>query len=298
MHLHGSLNDFSKPLTFTLEDFAGQTTKPNSWYQALIEDMLSKTVVFIGTELSEPPFYHYLQLRTHREGGVQESRAKAFLVKPNISPIYRRQFQDQNFAVIDATAEEFFRTLIPAVQAVVPSRLDLLGNKHPHQIAAIRAGAYDTQAEVLRQFDFVAGDTTPTDRNTRTFFFEGAEPTWDDIRRNVDAQRDITSDYLQVLNDETHETSVVGLVGQAGSGKSTTVKRLAFEIARDGRIVYFSKTDQTLNQQAILDMARSLGDKHAYIFIDDARNHVLSVRNLIRELPAESKITFILNQSL
>lgn len=36
-------------------------------------------------------------------------RAKAYVVTPYISPILRREFEDQNFVVLEAEAEEFFR---------------------------------------------------------------------------------------------------------------------------------------------------------------------------------------------
>ena len=57
IHLHGSVSDFSKPFTFSLEDFAAQTATPSAWYQALVDDMMSKSFLFVGARLNDPLFF-------------------------------------------------------------------------------------------------------------------------------------------------------------------------------------------------------------------------------------------------
>ena len=54
-HLHGSVFDLRKGLTFTAAEYAGQTVTPNPWYQALADDMYANSVVFVGSRLNEPP---------------------------------------------------------------------------------------------------------------------------------------------------------------------------------------------------------------------------------------------------
>jgi hypothetical protein len=169
VHLHGSVLDPAKGYTFTLEDFAGQTAQPtNPWYQAMADDMMSRTFLFVGTRLNEPPFYHYLSLRSQRGRGTQEVRAKAFVVSPNVSTIRRRQLEDHGFAVFDATGEVFFGTLLPLVNNLVPDRLTLLKNRYPHQVTAISQGLLEQQSELLRQFDFVTPEPPPPERETVT----------------------------------------------------------------------------------------------------------------------------------
>jgi hypothetical protein len=78
IHLHGSIIDVSKSLTFTLEDFAKQTAQPNPWYQALADDMLARCFLVVGARLEEAPFHHYLAERSERAKGVAEVRGKAY----------------------------------------------------------------------------------------------------------------------------------------------------------------------------------------------------------------------------
>jgi hypothetical protein len=131
VHLHGSVLDPAKGYTFTLEDFAGQTAQPNPWYQALADDMMSRTFLFVGARLNESPFYHYLNLRSQRGRGTQEVRAKAFVVSPNVSTIRRRQLEDHGFAVFDAPATTAFSFFSPAL--VTSTALG--GSRYHHAIA-------------------------------------------------------------------------------------------------------------------------------------------------------------------
>jgi hypothetical protein len=294
VHLHGSILDFSKPLTFSLQDLAQQTAKPNPWYQALVEDMDWRSFVFVGTRLTESPFHHYLALRTQRQGGAREFRAKAYYVNQNVGPIWRRQLESQNFVVIEETAQDFFTSLLPAVQARVPDQNELLRNRYPEYIEAINTGAFDLHRKVLRQFEMVSGESVGSERVERTFFFDGAEPTWTDIRNGVDAEREITSEFLTMLRQPVNGVRVFAFTGQAGSGKSTTLRRLAFELAREGETVYFSKMAEKLDQAAILEVVNVLGTRKMFFFLDDARSHVNEVNELLARINAEANVTFIL----
>lgn len=301
IHLHGSVLDNSKPLTFTFEEFANQTAKSNPWYQAMVEDMQSKSFIFVGARLTDSPFHHYLSLRSPKSRGATEYRAKAFLVVPKITPILRRQFADQNIVVIEATGEEFFGAVVPAVQARVPSRLDLLTMRHPHQMAALtttiveaqEAGVARAQMSVLRQFEFVSGDVAASTERLKTFFFDGAEPSWRDIAHNVDAERLFTKDLLEAVQVDEEGVRSFVLLGQAGSGKSTTMRRIAFELARAGHTVYYSKTPQSIEREPIQQIARA-STRNIYFFIDDARSHIRTVDILVRELLGEVSVTFVL----
>lgn len=300
IHLHGSVLDHSNPLTFTFEEFANQTAKSNPWYQAMVDDMQSKSFVFVGARLTDSPFHHYLSLRAQRSRGTPEYRAKAFLVVPKITPILRRQFADQGIVVIEATGEEFFTTFVPEVQSRIASRLDLLTMRHPHQmealknsVAAAQTSITRAQMNVLRQFEFVSGQVRNSTGKLKTFFFDGAEPSWLDIAHNVDAERVFTRQLLEAIQSEEEGVRTFVLLGQAGSGKSTTMRRMAFEMARAGRTVYYSKTPQAIDRDSIKDVVRASAQT-IYFFIDDARSHIKAVDTLVRELVDDVNVTFVL----
>ena len=297
VHLHGSALDRSKQLTFTAEHFAVETARPSPWYQSLIEDMYSRSVVFIGSRLSEPPFHHYLQLRSLRARGTSEIRAKAFVVTPNPSRLWERQLLDQNMVVIPVTAEEFIPALAGKVSELVPDRMELLKARYPHQIQAIVSGLLTSRADLLRDFDIVdTAPTIPTERATvrRTQFFLGAEPSWDDVRAGVDAVRGFVPEFLDTLRGAADGHNVVLITGHAGSGKSTLLRRLAIELAREGRSAYFAKAPRTFPVEPVLALLRDLDEGTVYFFLDDAVHNLNSVSEILSNAPGEASVTFVL----
>jgi hypothetical protein len=292
IHLHGMVTDSSKPLTFTAEDYAEQTAVGNVWYGQLVDDLQSKSVVFVGTRLNEPPYYHYLRLRTQRPSGAKEVRAKCFIVGPQGSQIMRREFESQGYAIFDATAEEFFAALVPRVTASVGSNRDILRTKYPHMFARLSNEILDSQAELLRQFEFVSVIETGADPSPRTMFLLGAEPTWADIAYNVDAQRGITQRLIQSLTDLRKGIHICVLLGPAGSGKSTCLRRVAYELVRNGHTVYFAKGLQRLDPKPLFTLSDNLGDRQAFIFVDDAVQHISKLNDAVVDLP-HPNITFV-----
>lgn len=56
IHLHGSVLEPEKGFTFSPDEYAQQTARPNPWYQALMDDLQANSALFVGTRLNEPPW--------------------------------------------------------------------------------------------------------------------------------------------------------------------------------------------------------------------------------------------------
>lgn len=293
VHLHGSVTS-DKPLTFTLEDFSHRTAITDPWYQQLAEDMQSKSIVFVGTRLADSPYYHYLTLRAKRPAGAVEIRAKCFIVAPQNSPILRREFESQGYAVVDATAEEFFGVLAEQMPSVVSSFIDIVKRRHPHLTDAVAAGLLSSQAELLKQFDFVTVFETADDRVPRSQFLLGAEPNWVDIVYSLDAPRSITTVVQQTLSELPIGIHVVALTGAAGSGKSTTMRRAAYELTRAGHTVYFSKAPHRLDSGPIVDLVEGLDSQRVLIFVDDAVQQLDTLNAVLTDIPTSANVVFVI----
>jgi hypothetical protein len=295
VHLHGSVLDLGKGLTFSPTEFAGQTAVPSPWYQALMDDLYAESVLFVGTRLSDPPFHHYLAVRSLRARGQREFRGAAFLVSPHITPIRRRQLEDQGISPIDATTEEFFSALLPELERAVPTRLDLLKNRYPHQIEAITSGLLTSRGALLREFEYVRPVAAPARRSARdTFFFEGAEPTWEDIAAEVDARRSMTAGLLDDLRAPGDGLRMLLLTGHAGSGKSCLLRRLAFELARSGTPVYFLKSEHRLTPGPVIELLKSGAAQRICIFVDDAHAQLDVLEEIIGEVGVETNATIVI----
>lgn len=294
VHLHGSVEDPSKPLTFTIDDLAETTSTSHPWYQALVDDMSARTTLFVGTQLAELPFYHYLSLRSKKLGRVKDLRAKAFVVAPEISQVKRRNFRDRNIVPIEETAESFFETLHGQFKSGPPDRMKVFQNKYPHQVASLRRSAR-RPVEFLRQFDFILPDKLPgATRGKRSLFYMGAEPTWSDILLNIDAMRSSTESLIDTLQAMRQNLHYWVLTGYAGSGKTTALMRTACELARSGRSVYNFKADELLDASTLLSFCRGLPRQGAFIFIDRATPQLARLASVAAELPRDKRIVFVL----
>lgn len=292
VHLHGSVLDRSKPLTFSIQEFAKQTVVTNPWYQALVEDMHSRSVLFVGTKLTEAPFHHYLALREERPEGRKEVRARAFLVSPHVNAIMRRQLQDKGIVVVDSFAAAFFESVVPHIHARVADRTAVLKNRYPHHIRAIESGLLETQTSFLKQFELVSDG--PAEAVTRSHFFLGAEPTWQDIRNGVDAERQISEPLRVASAAAVSGLRAIVIMGQAGSGKSTALRRACVELTRQGHIVYFLKSSDRLDMKAAGDVLQSLNGRHVFFAIDDAAFHIEAVEALTKTTTGTINATFLL----
>ena len=82
VHLHGHIEQLSKGLVFSLQEFAGQQVLPNPWYQILADDLFYRPVIFVGTFLEESTFHYYLSLRDQKQSGVKEFLTEVISRKP------------------------------------------------------------------------------------------------------------------------------------------------------------------------------------------------------------------------
>lgn len=294
VHLHGYVSS-DKPLTFTLPDFGQRTASVDPWYQQFVEDMQSKSVVFVGTRLAESPYYHYISQRAKRPAGALEVRAKCFIVAPQSSSILRREFEAQGYAVVDATAEEFFGALMEHVPKLVAGPDDVVRCRYPRLGPAIAAGLVDQRAELLKQFDFVSVLEIGNEVPPRSMFLLGAEPTWADVVYNVDAPRAVTAGVVASLSEPRDGANLLVVAGAAGSGKSTTIRRAAYELTRGGHTVYFAKGTHRLTAEPLLDLGRSVGARRTFVFIDDAVQQLHALNQVFERIAATTNVTFVIS---
>lgn len=296
VHLHGFVETADKGLTFTLPDFGNMTARPNPWYQTFIDDLYNRSVVFIGKQLEEPMFHHYLQLRDPKDRATTEFRPRSYLVNRTIGKMRLATLKERNITGIEGTAEEFFRSLAQAIN------LDELGiqsvrrEAFPHLI--FREGRSTVDERVNRHFDLIRTDALPFTRKTPPDdFFMGAEPNWSDIAEERDAIRTIESELLQNMPDERQSLSVVILHGPAGSGKTTAMMRTAHMLAARGSRVYFAQGHERIDLSGILEVAEEAAkkDERIFIFMDVLSRHMAAVDYSRAILRNATNVTLVLS---
>ncbi len=294
VHLHGHVQYKANGLTFSLADFARQSTKPNPWYQTLIDDLYTRPVLFVGTLLEESPFHHYLELRETRDRTIEEFRPKSFLVCPNISPIRSATLKDRNILGIEASGKEFFSSLLEAVDIAELSVSKVRGRVLPH--VTIRLDTAELDEGIGRYFDLIQPDRLPPVKEfSAGQFFFGTEPSWNDIRSRHDGRRVIVTDLLTQIKAVSATFSCVVLHGPAGSGKTTTMMRAAQELASDGNLVFYAKSLERLDLTRLLAVIKKhMGQRH-FVFIDVMSRQLGSIDKVKKAMEECANLTLVLS---
>jgi hypothetical protein len=293
VHLHGFAAEPGKSMIFTRDQFGDITAAPEPWYQALVDDMQSRSVIFVGSGLSDPPLYHYLSLRSKRGGaGAEDARAKAYVVDPMLTDLRARDLRDRSMVPCNATGEAFFERLKAMRGGALPRRMEVVRTRLPHLVAEIEASS--APLAVLRQFDVILPDRLPGARPGRSFFYMGAEPQWSDIAGAVDAQRGCVTSLMEAIASQREPVSCVVVSGYAGSGKSALLMRAACEAARAGETVYYFRSDDIVELAVLHQIARGLAGRRALIFVDRAAGHFGVLGQFAEACAVDGQLVFVL----
>jgi len=273
VHLNGTLADAPDGITFSRLQYADRLMGRDPHYSKLCADLISRPVVFVGTQLDEPPLWQHILLRQYRgPRGRRELRPRSYLVSPSLPMARERVLQDYNVTWVPLTAEEFAERVLshmppssPAAPASVPGI-----NSSPKIpiVSALAAANPDARSE----------------------FLLGQEPIWADITCNRAIERDVDRDLVDIATGHLRGASgslVLAIAGTAGSGKSASLKRLCLALSGEGFSVGFLDKETDLSPA---DMARlyAADTDMRVIAIDDADRYGQSLTPILDRL-AESQ---------
>lgn len=295
VHLHGWVENRSTRLTFTPGDFAAHTARIDPWYQALVDDINNTPCLFLGTQLEEPMLNHYLELREPRERSreVKEVRPRSFFVNRIVGDIKKAALATRNIFAIEASGEEFFVSLAEHIALADLSLNSVRQTEYPHLYSQGR----NVPNAVSGHFDQIVPGMLPGARpGTQSRFFLGTEPTWDDIDKRRDGDREITQDLITATKTHDEAFALIALLGPAGSGKTTTLMRAAFELAASGETVFFARGTSRIDWDGVLrlvDDQANKGGVRTYVFVDVVSRHVESIVSVNDELRQAKGLTLV-----
>lgn len=233
--LHGSLdiaNTFDGKLILTKKDYREYEKYKKPLFKRLKTDIESRTFVFIGYSLIDTNFRAVLD-DCRDELGVQ-TLPLSYAIVHNCTPIQKEYWRDRyNIELIICDVVEFVtllrETWINENCAVVP----LLQRRSSEYLRLDTSSRFQKVGDsfyLLRTSD-VTGKSNPK------AFFRGAEPTWEDIRDKIPAQRDLYDTLIEglfpELLDTTLDPSAYVITGAAGTGKTTLLYTIAYDLVAD-----------------------------------------------------------------
>lgn len=123
---------------------------------------------------------------------------------------------------------------------------------------------------------------TSTDANN---FYNGYPPQWTDIKAGFDFQREcytkkdgIKNKLQELITENSNGTKYITISGVAGTGKSTLLRRICYDLVQQDELVYFLIADKITNDNILSELRRiiTIIEKRIIIVIED----VIDVVNL------------------
>jgi len=229
IHLHGFVGSPERGYVFSRDQYVSQTTKLNAWMTVLTQRMLSEPMIIAGSTLDEADLDYYLALRTG--DSARDDRGPSILVEAD-DPIATMLCEKHSLLHFVGYSKDFFeycKSVVP--NPPTPAELIPLATRQLIPVGVSRAVALSFSAD----FELVPGVAAPTP-NSR--FMYGHFPSWGDLEANRDIARPLVSEVIvdieNRLLDPLRRARVLILSDASGTGKSTTLRRVAYELAKRG----------------------------------------------------------------
>jgi len=272
IHLNGRLPCSPEDITFSPRQYASAGVRSQPLYDMFVRDFATHPVLFVGTELNEPLFWQALESRRQRLRDTPEQRPQSFLVAPNISQAKRIQLKGLNVEpVLGTTAElaAWVRTVLPSLD----TRSDVLRRTAPNMAAVLETRTNPgARVEDVTEFSRSFG-RVPTERpvkGSRSMYLLGAAPRWEDFFNDLDAARDLSPTIRAFVEKELSSPSprlrVGAILGSAGSGKSTILRRLGLQLAQAGRTVFLTNSERLPPPELIRRVTEGFTERVVLLF--------------------------------
>lgn len=298
IYLHGKLPCDPDEVIFSPQQYAKAQLTHEPLYGQFVYDYSTLPTIFIGTELNEPLFERYIVARDARFG-LKERRPKSFLITPSLSPVKVSNLKSNyNVHHISGTTSDFLNWL-DSIKDKLPPKEEILKKTFPNllsifEYAQIANISKKSIIQFAKCFNRVPTESRPIQE--RSGFLTGTSPRWNDILLDLDVPRTISTSIIETAESflkskkKEEKTKVISVIGYAGSGKSTIVKRIGFSLSQKGRTVFLSYSDFIPRKEEVIDVLSAINERAVLIF-DNSKNAISQLPWLIKSLNQELELT-------
>lgn len=285
--LHGSLeyaNTEHGRLVLTKDDYRYYETHRKPLFRRLERDLLNRTFVFVGYSLQDPNFRAILD-DCRQELGTK-SLPLSYAVRKSFEAVEEVYWREKyNIQLLCADGAEFLEALKETwtiqQREVVP-------------FAERRSRVYAQLDESTRLpkvgdsfYRVVPADCTGQSNPNR--FFKGAEPSWADIRDHIAPPRDeywvLVEGLFADLIEPSSPASVYLVTGHAGTGKTTLLRTVAYDVAHDFGVPVLVHIPSTpLDARLLAAMADDKNPQRILVIIHHAADQIREIERFLDEI--------------
>ena len=273
LHLNGCLTDLPDNVTFATSQYVHRIKSVDTFYERFVADFMTRPIIFIGTKLDEAPLWQHLKLR-HDKGGNQlrELRPRSYLVTPRLTRSRESLLSTYNTVWLKMTAEEFVSQILAHLQSAKQS-----GLMHLKELAT-------SASRRSRSISIV--DTLLSDPLKQTEYLIGQEPDWSDIQSGRAISRQVDDEIVGTVSRLLSNDGLRGiliLTGTAGSGKSSSLMRIALSLTAQGMKIGWIDAQNYLSCRDILS-GMQLDSSPTILAIDESAMYGNELSTLMSEV--------------
>ncbi len=277
IHLHGCTLWPDEGFVFAATEYVKVMSGLNPWMHLLSEILATEPFIIAGTSLNEIDLEFYL---SHRNSTTpRRGRGPSLLVEPYPDVATRADCDRHGLVLVEATFGDFLEWLRQKFPAP-PTVHDLIV---PDVGTLFSAGV--TPAQLLRffsDFELVAGTDRPTP-STPSAFMYGREPAWEDLQHHFDIERQDNADLKHFVDmaSAPNPRRLGILLDEAGTGKTTAIKRLAHDLAKSGKPVLSIRTLSRIDVNNAVVCLSHCTAPQVVLIADDFADHAEQVADLL-----------------
>lgn len=285
LKLHGCIThitDEHLPLILASEEYAKHRRNRERLFRHFQDWARERPVIFCGYNIGDPNIQQIL----FDLSDLGMNRPYYGLVNPGFDEIIARYWTTKRFAVCAKTFEDFLQELDGTIPRPLRGLAALIRTKDTSIQPLIKVHVSPTtgllaylQNELLHIHKGMAtSGVAPID------FYKGLTVEWDAFQQNLDVHRRASDDIIleAFLDDKKRKLGQAYLLrGHAGSGKSVTLRRIAWDIAHDFDGFIFLLREGGLLRRDHLAELFALTNQRLYIVIEDAVPHIRDILGVL-----------------
>jgi hypothetical protein len=291
VHLHGWVRRPDSKFVFSASEYARIMASMNPWMHLLSEILATEPFIIAGTSLNEIDLEFYL---SHRNSATpRRGRGPSLLITPNPDVVTRSDCDRYGLVLVPATFQQFMDWLRsefptpPSVFDLTVPDASMLFTDPPTSLQLLR---------FFSDFELVVAQDRPLS-STPTPFLYGREPQWDDLHQHVDIEREDNALLTDIIDKTFASISkknprLIVVQDDAGTGKTTTIKRVAHTFAKAGKPVLTLRTLSRIDtRNAIACLSRAAAQ--ILLVVDGIADHVEQIMELLADASVSSKVVVL-----
>lgn len=280
VHLHGFAREPEKGYVFSVAEYGRVTRGLNPWMHVLSEILSSEPFIISGTSLNESDLEYYLSGRS--ETSPRKNRGPSILVEPYPDVVTESDCRRHGLILVKATLNEFLTWLIeklgnpPTVSQLVVPPIENIFRPVPSAIQ---------QVEFFSAFKLIR-PTYPNPGGELSPFLYGQPPRWADLESAIDIP---TKDELRLggkarsfLEGEGSETAILCVLADPGTGKTTNLRRVAYDLAKEGKIVLYLTRRTALDVDTVVSCLALISRPFAVV-IDGIADQASALHSIVTD---------------